>query len=78
MIDLSLGGLLGAVAGTIVSAVIYGRLVELVERAFTKRRSPEEPATPAVDIALLRRAVLAIDILMFAGLGYWLGQKLDF
>jgi len=78
MIDISLGGLFGAIAGTIVAALAYGALADLAQRAFTTRRSPEEPPTSALDLALLRRAVLAIDILVFAGLGYWIGQKLDF
>jgi len=78
MIDISLGGLLGAIAGTIVAALAYGSLADLVQRAFTGRRSSGEPSTSAQDLALLRRGILAIDILICAGFGYWLGQKFDF
>ena len=77
MIDLSLAGLLGAVAGIVVAAFVYGPLVRAVERGFLERQpagSAEERATLEVELSLLRRAVLAVDILVFAGTGYWLGQ----
>jgi hypothetical protein len=54
--ELSLAGLIGAVVGTMVSAVFYGPLVDAVERA-------------------LRRGILAADMLLCAGLGYWVGLK---
>ena len=76
MIDLSLAGLLGAVIGIIVAAVVYTPLVARVERGFRSRQpaeTPEEQATLALELALLRRAVLAVDIAVLAGLGYWLG-----
>jgi ABC-type phosphate/phosphonate transport system permease subunit len=77
MIDMSLGGLLGAIAGTIVAAFAYLPLALLAQRVIAARRSPEEPRTSAQDFALLRRGVLAFDILIFAGLGYWIGQQFD-
>jgi glycerol uptake facilitator-like aquaporin len=80
MLDLSLAGLLGAMAGTAVAAVCYGPLVTVVERGFRARGQPqtvEQRAAFGQELAVLRRAVLAIDILLFAGLGYWLGTLVE-
>ena len=75
--ELSLAGLIGAVVGTIASALVYGRLIDAIEGAVRKARgNADDLKTFAQEIALLRRGVLAADILLFAGLGYWLGQKL--
>jgi hypothetical protein len=79
MIDLSLAGLLGAVAGTVVAALVYGPLVTVIERAFRARGQPQtaqERATFGQEISLLRRAVLAADILVLGGIGYWLGRTI--
>jgi hypothetical protein len=79
MIDLSLAGLLGAVVGIVVAALVYGPVVVVVDRALKARQpdaTAEERATLAVERALLRRAVLAVDIILFAGIGYWIGQKI--
>ena len=74
MMEISLGGLVGAMAGTIVAALAYGTLIDFIERRMTARRSPQEQPASAPELALLRRGVLAIDILLFAGLGYWVGH----
>ena len=75
--ELSLAGLIGAVVGTAASAAIYGRLIDLIEGALRKSRGAEDNrATLAQEIALLRRGVLAADMLLCAGLGYWVGHKL--
>jgi hypothetical protein len=72
--ELSLAGLIGAVLGTAVSAVIYGPLIDVVEAALRKRRAADENrATFAQEIALLRRGILAADMLACAGIGYWIG-----
>ncbi len=68
MIELSLAGLVGAFAGTAVAAFAYAPLVIALQRGLSLRANEE--------IWLLRRAVLAMDILIFAGLGYWLGTLL--
>jgi len=76
MIDLSLSGLLGAIIGTAVAAFAYGPLAAAIERGFRARApsaSDAERATLEQEMALLRRAVLAGDIVVFAGIGYWLG-----
>jgi hypothetical protein len=76
MIDISLGGLIGAIAGTVVAALIYALIANPIERAFAKHRAPADPGRSATEIALLRRVILAADILVFAGLGYWLGHEI--
>jgi hypothetical protein len=74
MIDLSLAGLLGAIIGTVVAALIYVPLVDFVERGMRSRAdSGAEGETLEQEISLLRRAVFAADIIVLAGIGYWLG-----
>ena len=84
MIDLSFAGLMGAFLGTAVAAVVYAPLVSALER-FLGRNAPWESTgservvleeEAAREISLLRRGVLAADIMVFAGLGYWLAAKL--
>jgi hypothetical protein len=65
MIELSLAGLAGAFAGMIVAALAYAPLLIAAQRGL-RLRTPEE-------IVLLRRTLLALDMLVFAGIGYWLG-----
>ena len=79
MIDLSLAGLLGATVGIVVAAFAYGPLVAFVERSFRPRdasASPEEREAFEQERSLLRRAVLAVDILVLSGIGYWLGATI--
>jgi hypothetical protein len=72
--ELSFAGLIGAVLGTMVSAALYGPLIDAIEGALRKRRTAiEDRATFAQEIALLRRGILAADMLMCAGAGYWIG-----
>jgi hypothetical protein len=57
MINLSLAGLLGAVIGTIVAALVYVPLVDFVERGLRSRAdSGAEGETLEQEISLLRRA----------------------
>jgi predicted DNA-binding transcriptional regulator len=72
--ELSLAGLIGAVLGTMVSAAIYGPLIDAIEGVLRKRRTvTDDRATFAQEIALLRRGILAADMLLCAGIGYWIG-----
>jgi hypothetical protein len=72
--EISLAGLIGAVLGTAVSAVLYGPLISAIERGLRKRRAAtDDAATFGQEMALLRRGVLAADMLLCAGLGYWIG-----
>ncbi len=81
MIDISLAGLIGAMIGTIVAALAYGVVVSTIERKLLARRlqpaeKPTEDRDAPQNLALLRRGVLALDILIFAGVGYWIGHRI--
>jgi hypothetical protein len=78
MMAISYAGLAGATVGLVVAAVIYGSLAAAIERRVRARRvaAAEDHATFAQDLALLRRGVLAFDILVFGGLGYWIGDTI--
>jgi hypothetical protein len=72
--ELSLAGLIGAVLGTILSAALYGPVIDAIEGALRKGRAPtDDRATFARQIALLRRGILAAVMLPCAGIGYWIG-----
>ena len=79
MIDLSLGGLLGAIAGTIAAAVIYTLTIGAVEkslRAHDLSQTVQERDTFERKLGIMRRSVLVLDLLLFGGLGYWIGEAL--
>ena len=78
MIDLSLTGLIGAMAGTVVAGVLYHLLIGRLERAMRARAQPAEQRDGAkASLSLVRRAVLTIDLFVFAALGYWLGRMFE-
>jgi hypothetical protein len=75
--DLSLPALLGAMLGTIVGAINYAVIMRIVEprlRALDKSQSREELEEFERKIALMRRIILAIEVVVFAAIGYWLGR----
>ena len=79
MIDLSLAGLLGAVVGLVLAALVYAPLLGFIERRFRPRdasASGAERTTFEQEISLLRRAVLAVDMIALGGIGYWLGARI--
>jgi hypothetical protein len=74
MLDFSPAGLAGAVIGTGIAAVAYRWLVALLDRGLrAQTRSAGGENRSPLERALLLRVVLATDIVIFAGLGYWLG-----
>jgi hypothetical protein len=74
-IGISLGGLIGAIIGTIVAAFAFGPMASFVERGLKLMRGTEpQDHTSSSEIALLRRGVLAFDLLVFCGGGYWIGN----
>ena len=75
MIDISLAGLVGATVGILIAAAVYGTVIDAVERWLASRREPDERS--GEEIAVLRRGLLAFDILLFAGLGYWIGYRIS-
>jgi hypothetical protein len=85
MIDLSFAGIIGAFIGTAIAGLAYVPLVSSIERHLRARAASEstdenrnqaEQETLKQEIYLLRRSVLAADIIVFAGLGYWLAATL--
>jgi len=83
MIDISFAGLIGAFIGTVIAALAYAPLVSSIERHLRARAAGAGTAENTVDngilrqeISLLRRGVFAADIIVFAGLGYWLAARL--
>src|SRR5260370_20218444 len=78
MMDLSLAGLIGGVIGTIVAALAYVPLLTFVERGLRSRvsaGSANERESFEQEASLLRRAVLAVDIIVFARICYWLRAR---
>jgi hypothetical protein len=82
MIDISFSGLIGAFIGTAIAAFAYAPLVSSIERHLRTRAAGEGAAEHVhhgvmqQEISLLRRGLLAADIIVFAGLGYWLAAAL--
>ena len=75
---ISLGGFLGAIAGTIIGVVNYVMVVPFVEqrlRALDKSATAAEREEFEGKISVMRRLILGIDVVTFGGLGYWLGTK---
>jgi hypothetical protein len=75
MIDLSFAGLIGAILGTVVAAVVYHLFIGNLERVL-QARIQSLPGDERGDFSLsvVRRVVLTLDLLVFATLGYWLGN----
>lgn len=77
MFDISLAGLIGAIAGTMVAAVNYHLFIGVLERAMREReptQTAEERDTMEAKLSLMRRIVLTADLFVFAAVGYWIGQ----
>ena len=76
--ELSLGGFLGAIAGTAIGAVNYVVLVPFVEqrlRALDKSATAGERDEFEARISAMRRVILGVEVFTLGGLGYWLGVK---
>jgi hypothetical protein len=77
MPDISPTGLLGAVIGTVVAAVAYRPLAMLVEQGLAAlARSDRSAEFEPFERGLLLRVVFALDLFLFAGVGYWLGATI--
>jgi hypothetical protein len=75
MIDLSFAGLIGAIFGTAVAAVVYHLFIGNLERALQARiQSLPDDERGDFSLSVVRRVVLTLDLLVFAALGYWLGN----
>ena len=76
--ELSLGGFLGAIAGTAIGVVNYVVLVPFVEqrlRALDKSATAAERDEFEARISAMRRVILGVELFTLGGLGYWLGVK---
>jgi hypothetical protein len=79
MIEISGWALLGAIVGTAVAAANYFAVIGFVEkslRSHDQSQTAEEREVFERKIGVMRRSVLALDILLFGGLGYWIGETL--
>jgi hypothetical protein len=77
VLNISLAGLIGAIAGTFVAGVIYHLSIGWLDRRLRQRARPrpaEEHESFEEIMSLVRRILLAADWLLFAGLGYWIGS----
>ena len=75
MLDISLAGLIGAFIGTIVAGVNYHLFVGAMERAMRKPdHTPEEREAVEAKLSALRRVAIVVELLFFAGFGYWIGK----
>ena len=76
MIELTLGGLLGAMAGAILGGVNYAMLIGYLEGWLKAAEGTEaERADFEANVSVMRRAVLGFDIAICMGVGYWLGTN---
>jgi hypothetical protein len=75
MLSISLAGLIGAVVGTIIAALVYAPLALAIERR-VRGLSTRQGQPSHGEISILRRAVLTADIVAFGGGGYWLGATI--
>ncbi len=75
---ISLAGLIGAVAGTLVAAINYYLFVAILDRGAREReltQSPGERDSYDRKMSVVRRLVLTADLVVFAGAGYWFGRS---
>jgi hypothetical protein len=80
VINISLAGLIGAIAGTFVAGLIFHLGIGPLDRWLRQRMQSQTANAQASSeemMALVRRLVLAADLLLFAGLGYCIGSSLD-
>lgn len=70
---------LGALAGMIVAAVLYGPAIRLLARSMGAPSRPlslEQRAAREERNAVLRRLILGLGVAALAVLGYWIGKAI--
>ena len=76
MMELSLGGLLGAISGAIIGGAGYAALIGPLDALLKSLEGAEaERQDFDSDVSLMRRAILTFDLALFAVIGYWLGTR---
>ena len=75
--ELSLAGLVGAAIGAVLGAASYAMLVPMIERRLRAADAAQTEREPEGSrIAVARRSVLALDMLLFVAAGYWAGNTI--
>jgi hypothetical protein len=77
--EYSLPAWLGALAGTVVAVVIYVPAIRAIERSFRAQAGPQtlEQRTACEEkFSIARRLILAVDIVILATAGYWIGHAI--
>ena len=75
--DYSLPGFIGAFVGVVIGVINYGVVIAFVEarlRKLDRSQTRAERGEFERKISLMRRIVLAIDIVAFSAVGYWFGR----
>jgi hypothetical protein len=79
-LDFSLGGLLGAIVGTAAAAAVYGPLASRIERGLRARPRDlgdlGDKERFEQELTLMRHSLFTFDILLFGGIGYWVGDRI--
>jgi hypothetical protein len=74
--ELTLGGLLGAIAGAILGGLNYVMLIGYVEGWLKSAEGTDgERSDFESNVSLMRRAILGFDVAVWMGVGYWLGTS---
>jgi hypothetical protein len=74
--ELTLGGLLGAIAGALIGALNYAALIGYLDGWLKSAEGAEaERADFESNVSAMRRAILGFDVVICAGIGYWLGTR---
>jgi hypothetical protein len=73
--ELSLGGLIGAMIGAVVGAANYAIIVPMVDGKLREAGASQDRAELESRISVARRGVLALNMLVFVGAGYWAGTS---
>jgi hypothetical protein len=76
--ELSLAGLIGAVVGALLGAFNYAMLIGMIERklrADDAAAGGQAPQELERRISAARRTLLAFEMLVFVGAGYWIGTS---
>ncbi len=77
--QLSLAGLLGAFAGLVIGLLNYAAIISIAERrlrALDRSSSAAERAEFERKIVMMRKVILAIDVVTFPLVGYWFGRTI--
>jgi hypothetical protein len=77
--ELSLAGLLGAMIGSLLGAINSVAIIGYAQGWLAGRQPVSTDADRAQfeeRAAVMRRSILAVNILLCAGIGYWFGKTL--